>query len=167
MLYLGYDGDFVTYVGKPEVAQKAANEARDFLIKHKDMVRKYYDAGSEVQQMFINEDIYLGHSWSGPATKLIMDGLPIRLSVPKEGTYGFYYGLNVVNNAPNAENAYKLLERRSRNARSRGGDDAAVRFQFDHIRRRRPPRRAREAGAGPAAGPRPSASFSSAPSTVT
>jgi spermidine/putrescine transport system substrate-binding protein len=109
MLYLGHDGDFVTYTGKPEVAQKAANEARDFLIKHKDMVRRYYDAGSEVQQMFINEDIHLGHSWSGPATKLIMDGLPIRLSVPKEGTYGFYYGLNVVNNAPNAENAYKLF----------------------------------------------------------
>ena len=60
-----------------------------FLIKHKDMVRKYYDAGSEVQQMFINEDIYLAHSWSGPAAKLIIDGHPIQLSVPKEGTFGF------------------------------------------------------------------------------
>ena len=86
MHYLGHDGDFVSYVGKPEEAQKATNEARDFLIKHKDMVRKYYDAGSEVQQMFINEDIYLAHSWSGPAAKLIMDGHPIKLSVPKEGT---------------------------------------------------------------------------------
>lgn len=109
MLYLGDDGDFVSYVGKPDAAQAAANKARDFLIEHKDMVRKYYDGGAEVQQMFINEDIYLAHSWSGPATKLIMDGHPIRLSVPKEGTYGFFYSLNVVNNAPNAENANKLL----------------------------------------------------------
>jgi spermidine/putrescine transport system substrate-binding protein len=109
MEYLGYDGDFVTYEGKPELAQKATNEARDLLIKHKDMVRKYYDAGSEVQQMFINEDIYLAHSWSGPAAKLIIDGHPIQLSVPKEGTFGFVYTLNVVNHAPNAENAYKLL----------------------------------------------------------
>ena len=75
------------------------------------MVRKYYDAGSEVQQMFINEDIYLAHSWSGPAAKLIMDGHPIQLSVPKEGTFGFCYTLNVVNNAPNAENAYKAARR--------------------------------------------------------
>ena len=74
------------------------------------MVRKYYDAGSEVQQMFINEDIYLAQSWSGPAAKLIMDGHPIELSVPKEGTYGFCYTLNIVNNAPNADNAYKLLD---------------------------------------------------------
>ena len=110
MQYLGHDGDFVSYTDKPEEAQKATNEARDFLIKHKDMVRKYYDAGSEVQQMFINEDIYLAHSWSGPAAKLIADGHPIRLSVPKEGTFGFCYTLNVVNHAPNAENAYKLLD---------------------------------------------------------
>ncbi len=110
MQYLGHDGDFVSYVDKADVAQKATNEARDFLIKNKDMVRKYYDAGSEVQQMFINEDIYLAHSWSGPAAKLIIDGHPIQLSVPKEGTFGFCYTLNVVNNAPNAENAYKLLD---------------------------------------------------------
>jgi len=109
MQYLGYDGDFVTYADMPDLAQKATNEARDLLIKNKDMVRKYYDAGSEVQQMFINEDIYLAHSWSGPAAKLIIEGHPIRLSVPKEGTFGFVYTLNVVNNAPNAENAYKLL----------------------------------------------------------
>ena len=110
MQYLGFDGDFVSYTDKREEAQKATNDARDLLIKHKDMVRKYYDAGSEVQQMFINEDIYLAHAWSGPAAKLIMDGHPIKLSVPKEGTYGFCYTLNVVNNAPNADNAYKLLD---------------------------------------------------------
>jgi spermidine/putrescine transport system substrate-binding protein len=109
MQYLGHDGDFVSYTDKPEEAQKATNEARDFLIKHKDMVRKYYDAGSEVQQMFINEDIHLAHAWSGPAAKLIIDGHPIKLSVPKEGTFGFVYTLNIVNNAPNAENAYKFL----------------------------------------------------------
>jgi spermidine/putrescine transport system substrate-binding protein len=110
MLYLGHDGDFVIYEGKPEEAKKATNEARDFLIKNKSMVRKYYDAGSEVQQMFVNEDIYLAQAWSGPAAKLIMDGHPIELSVPKEGSYGFVYTFNVVNNAPNADNAYKFLD---------------------------------------------------------
>ena len=110
MLYLGYDGDFVTYTDKPEVAQEATNAARDFLIKHKDKVRKYYDSGSEIQQMFINEDVYVAQAWSGPTSKLIMDGHPIAMSVPKEGSYGFIYTFNIVNNAPNAENAYKFLE---------------------------------------------------------
>ncbi|TKT68578.1 extracellular solute-binding protein [Rhizobium sp. LC145] len=110
MRYLGDDGDYVTYGDKPDVAQAATNKARDYLIQHKDKVRKYYDAGSEVQQMFVNEDIYVAQAWSGPAAKLIMDGHPIELSVPKEGTYGFLYSFNVVNNAPNADAAYTFLD---------------------------------------------------------
>lgn len=110
MQYLGHDGQFTSYVGKLKEAQTAANEARDYLIARKDMVRKYYDSPAEVQQMFINEDIHLAQAWSGPANKLILDGLPIKLSVPKEGSFGFCYTLNVVNNAPNADNAYKLLD---------------------------------------------------------
>ena len=109
MKYQGNDGDFVTYKDR-ETAQKATNQARDFLIKNKPLVRKYYDGAAEVQQMFVNEDIYLAQTWSGPASKLIMDGQPIELSVPKEGTYGFCYTFNVVKNAPNADNAYKLLD---------------------------------------------------------
>lgn len=110
MRYQGNDGDYVTYGDKPDVAQKATNQARDFLIEHKDMVRKYYDAAAEVQQMFVNEDIYLAQTWSGPAAKLIMDGHPIEISVPKEGTFGFLYSFNVVNNAPNADAAYTFLD---------------------------------------------------------
>ncbi|MGH6762133.1 MAG: extracellular solute-binding protein [Phyllobacterium sp.] len=110
MRYQGNDGDYVTYEGKPDVAQAATDQARDFLIAQKDKVRKYYDAGSELQQMFVNEDIYLGQTWSGPAAKLIMDGHPVELSVPKEGTYGFLYSFNVVKNAPNADAAYTFLD---------------------------------------------------------
>ena len=58
---------------KPEEAEAAVNDVRDFLIENKDMVRKYYDSSAEVQQMFVNEDIYLAQSWSGAAAKLIMD----------------------------------------------------------------------------------------------
>lgn len=110
MKYLGYDGDYVEYVGKPAEAQAATDAARDFLIEHKDMVRKYYDGGSEVQQMLVNEDVYVAQAWSGPAAKLIMDGFPIELSIPKEGTYGFLYSFNLVNNAPNTEAAYKFFD---------------------------------------------------------
>jgi spermidine/putrescine transport system substrate-binding protein len=110
MLYQGNDGDYVTYEGKEAVAQDATNKKRDFLIRQKDKVRKYYDAGSEVQQMFLNEDIYVAQAWSGPTAKLIMDGHPIELSVPKEGTYGFLYSFNVVKNGPNADAAYAFLD---------------------------------------------------------
>ena len=110
MLHQGNDGDYATYEGKADVAQAATDQARDYLIKNKDKVRKFYDSGSEVQQMFVNEDIYVAHAWSGPSAKLIMDGHPIEITVPKEGTYGFLYAFNVVNNAPNTDAAYTFLD---------------------------------------------------------
>jgi spermidine/putrescine transport system substrate-binding protein len=109
MLYLGYDGNMVAYKDDPEKAKAVVNEARDFLIKHKGQVRKFYDAGAEVQQMFINQDIVLAQAWSGPISKLIMDGFPVALTIPKEGSYGFVYNFNIAKNAPNADNAYKFL----------------------------------------------------------
>jgi spermidine/putrescine transport system substrate-binding protein len=109
LLYLGYDGNMIAYIDDREKAAAAVNHTRDFMIEHKDMVRKYYDSGAEIQQMFINEDIVLGQSWSGPAAKLIMDGFPLRYTIPKEGSFAFVYTLNVAKNAKNRDNAYTFL----------------------------------------------------------
>jgi spermidine/putrescine transport system substrate-binding protein len=110
MLYLGYDGNMIEYMDNPEEAARIVAEARDFLIEHKPLVRKYYDSGAEIQQMLVNQDVVLCHAWNGPISKLIMDGLPMGMSIPKEGSYGFVYTLNVANNAPNADNAYRFLD---------------------------------------------------------
>jgi spermidine/putrescine transport system substrate-binding protein len=109
LLYLGYDGNMIAYIDDRDQAAAAVDHTRDFMIEHKDMVRKYYDSGAEVQQMFINEDIVLGQSWSGPAAKLIMDGFPLRYTIPKEGSFAFVYTLNVAKNATNRDNAYTFL----------------------------------------------------------
>lgn len=110
MLYLGYDGNMVAYMDDPEKAAAVVQEARDFMIQHKDKVRKFYDSGAEIQQMFVNQDVVLAHAWSGPISKLIMDGFPVDMTIPQEGSYGFVYCLNVTNNAPNQDNAYTLLD---------------------------------------------------------
>lgn len=110
MLYKGYDGNMVAYMDDPKKAAAVVEEARDFLIKNKPMVRKYYDAGAEVQQMFINQDIVMATAWNGPIAKLITDGFPVDMTIPKEGSYGFVYTYSIANNAPNADNAYKLID---------------------------------------------------------
>lgn len=110
MLYQGNDGNMVEYLGDPEKAAAVVDEARDFLIAKKPLVRKYYDSGAEVQQMFVNQDIALGHAWNGPIATLISDGFPVAMTIPREGSYGFVYTLNIANNAPNADNAYLFLD---------------------------------------------------------
>ena len=110
MLKMGYDGNMVAYMDDPEKAAAIVEEAKQFLIANKPLVRKYYDGGAEVQQMFVNQDIVLAHSWNGPAAALINDGFPLAMAIPNEGSYGFVYTYNVANNAPNVDNAYTFLD---------------------------------------------------------
>ena len=110
MLYKGYDGNMIEYIDNPEKAAEIVKETRDFMIANKSMVRKFYDSGAEIQQMFVNQDVVLAHAWNGPISKLIMDGLPVAMTIPKEGSYGFVYTFNIPENAPNADNAYTLLD---------------------------------------------------------
>ena len=109
MLMLGYDGNMVEYIDQPDKAAAIVEEAKTFLIENKPLVRKYYDSGAEIQQMFVNQDIALGLSWNGPAAALINDGFPLAMSIPQEGSFGFVYTYNVANNAPNPDNAYTFL----------------------------------------------------------
>lgn len=110
MLYKGYDGNMIAYMDDPEKAAAIVKEVRDFLIEHKSMVRKFYDSGAEIQQMFVNQDVVLAHAWNGPISRLIMDGFPVDMTIPREGSYGFVYTFNVTNNGPNPDNAYMLLD---------------------------------------------------------
>ena len=109
MLKMGYDGNMVEYMDDPAKAAAIVEEAKQFLIEKKPLVRKYYDGGAEVQQMFVNQDIALAHSWNGPAAALINDGFPLAMTIPQEGSYGFVYTYNIANNAPNPDNAYTFL----------------------------------------------------------
>ncbi|GGH39848.1 spermidine/putrescine transport system substrate-binding protein [Cribrihabitans marinus] len=110
MLMKGYDGNMVAYMDDPDKAAAIVEEAKQFLIEKKPLVRKYYDSGAEFQQMMVNQDIALGHSWNGPAAALINDGFPLAMTIPREGSYGFVYTFNIANNAPNADNAYAFLD---------------------------------------------------------
>lgn len=109
MLKMGYDGNMVAYMDDPEKAAKIVEEAKNYLIEKKSLVRKYYDGGAEVQQMFVNQDISLACAWNGPIAALMNDGFPVAMTIPQEGSYGFVYTYNIANNAPNADNAYTFL----------------------------------------------------------
>ncbi|WP_099827944.1 ABC transporter substrate-binding protein [Oceaniglobus indicus] len=110
MLMMGYDGNFIEYADDHARAAEIMEEVKQFMIDKKPLVRKYYDGGAEFQQMMVNQDILLGHSWNGPAAALINDGFPLAMSIPQEGSYGFVYTFNIAKNAPNGDNAYTFLD---------------------------------------------------------
>ncbi len=109
MNYLGYDGTAQSYAGNPDIAQRAVDATRDFLIDNKDKVRRYYDAATEVQQMLLTGDVALAAGSSGPAAQLILEGFPVGYTIPREGGLAYAYGFNIARNANNMDNAYAFL----------------------------------------------------------
>jgi spermidine/putrescine transport system substrate-binding protein len=109
MNYLGYDGSAASYQGDTQKAQDAVNATRDFLIQHKDKVRRYYDAATEIQQMFVNGDADYAQAGSGPAAQIIQEGFSAGYTIPKEGGLAYAYGFNVTKGAKNTDNAYLFL----------------------------------------------------------
>ena len=109
MNYLGFDGSARSYAHDHAIAQRAVNITRDFLIEHKHLVRRYYDAATEVQQLFVNGDVDLAAGSSGPAAQLILEDFPTGYSIPREGGLAYAYGFNIAANATNMENAYTFL----------------------------------------------------------
>lgn len=109
MNYLGYDGSAASYMDNTPKAQEAVNATRDFLIKHKNKVRRYYDAANEIQQMFLNGDAEFAQAGSGPAAQLILGGFSAGYTIPKEGGLAYAYAFNITKGAKNVDNAYLFL----------------------------------------------------------
>jgi spermidine/putrescine transport system substrate-binding protein len=110
MLLQGADPTFVSYLGKPAQAQAAVNAARDRLIAGKSQVVRFFDEGSELQQMLTGGDAVLAQTYSSAPARLILAGQPFRRIVPKEGSLAFVYNFAVVKGAPNRDAAYTFLD---------------------------------------------------------
>jgi spermidine/putrescine transport system substrate-binding protein len=110
MLLQGADPTFVAYLGKPAEAARAVNAARDLLIRNKPQVVRFFDEGSELQQLLTGGDAVLAQTYASTPAKLILAGQPFRRVVPKEGTLAYVYTFAIVKGAANRDAAYQFLD---------------------------------------------------------
>ena len=110
MLFQGADPTFISYLGNPAEATRAVNAARDLLIRSKSQVVRFFDEGSELQQLLTGGDAVLAQTYASTPAKLILAGQPFRRVVPKEGTLAFVYTFAIIKDAPNRDGAYRFLD---------------------------------------------------------
>lgn len=110
MLLHGADPTFASYVGTPAEAARAVNAARDRLIGAKSQVLRFFDEGSELQQMLTGGDAVLAQTYASTPARLILAGQPFRRVLPGEGSMGFVYTFALVKGAPNRDAAYRFLD---------------------------------------------------------
>ncbi len=110
MLLQGADPTFVSYLANPAEATRAVNAARDTLIRSKSQVVRFFDEGSELQQLLTGGDAVLGQTYASTPARLILAGQPFRRAVPREGSMAFVYTFAMVRGAPNRDVAYRFLD---------------------------------------------------------
>lgn len=110
MLLQGADPTFMSYLGNPEEAARAVDAARDALIGSKSQVVRFFDEGSELQQMLTGGDAVLAQTYASTPARLILAGQPFRRALPREGSMGFVYTFAVVKDGPNRDAAYRFLD---------------------------------------------------------
>jgi len=110
MLAQGADPTFMAYLDKPKEAAAVVNAARDLLIRNKSQVVRFFDEGSELQQLLTGGDAVLAQTYFSTPARLILAGQPFHRVVPKEGTLAYVYTFAIVKRAPNRDGAYRFLD---------------------------------------------------------
>ena len=110
MLLQGADPTFMSYLDNPAAAAQAVAAARDLLIRSKSQVVRFFDEGSELQQLLTGGDAVLAQTYASTPAKLILDGQPYRRVIPDEGSMAFVYTFAIVKDAPHRDAAYRFLD---------------------------------------------------------
>jgi len=70
-------------------------------------IRAWWSSGAHNQQLFTDEEVWLGSMWNGRAVQLIKKGVPIKI-IWEQGTLSYDYWV-VLKNAPHKKTAMEFL----------------------------------------------------------
>lgn len=99
LIYLGYDPNTT----KPE----EINKARDFLIKHKDVIAAF--ANDNGQDLLNQGEVEIAIEWSGDVFQVMQQNPDLRYSIPSEGSIVWIDNMAIPKNAPHKTLAEKFI----------------------------------------------------------
>lgn len=99
LIYLGYDPN--------TTKAEEINKARDFLIKHKDIIVAF--ANDNGQDLLNQGEVELAVEWSGDVFQVMEQNADIRYSIPSEGSVVWLDNMAIPKNAPHKALAEKFI----------------------------------------------------------
>jgi spermidine/putrescine transport system substrate-binding protein len=113
LFYLGLQDAWFNFQNTPEgVAklEKASEQIVAWVAANKKKIRKWYETAAEGQQLFIGDEVDVGHGLADVIMPLVVSGDEFKRSIPKEGTYGYTQNYGITTGAPHRENTYKFID---------------------------------------------------------
>jgi spermidine/putrescine transport system substrate-binding protein len=79
-------------------------------IEHKAWIKQWWDSADNTKSGLMENDVWIGQTWDGPALSLKKDGKPVSYQAPKEGAIAWLDGLSLLKAAKNGDQVYAFLE---------------------------------------------------------
>jgi spermidine/putrescine transport system substrate-binding protein len=84
-------------------------EARDYLIDHRDQFRAFADSDASMVNLFKSGEAVIADGGRGTTQAMIDDGVPVEWVAPNEGALSWVCGLAITSKAQNIDAAYRLI----------------------------------------------------------
>ncbi len=81
-----------------------------FAIEHKSWVKQFWDSADNTKSGLMENDVWIGQTWDGPALSLKKEGKPVNYQAPIEGAIAWVDGLSKMKAAKNVDQIYAFLE---------------------------------------------------------
>lgn len=93
-----------------ELSDEQLAQVKDLLIQQKPLVRKYWDLGGEVAELFLNKEIVIADGWSWITLQAQAEEAPVAEVVPSEGVTGWSDSWCISKSAKNYDLALKWAD---------------------------------------------------------
>jgi spermidine/putrescine-binding protein len=85
-------------------------QVKDILVRQRPLVRKYWDLGGEIAQLFLNGEVVISDGWSWITLQIQDSEGSVAEATPEEGVTGWSDSWCISNKAPNPELALKWAD---------------------------------------------------------
>jgi spermidine/putrescine transport system substrate-binding protein len=81
-----------------------------FAIERKAWVKQFWDSADNTKSGLMENDVWIGQTWDGPALSLKKEGKPVNYQAPIEGAIAWVDGLSLMKAAKNTDQVYAFLD---------------------------------------------------------
>ena len=80
-----------------------------FAIENKSFIKQFWDSADNTKSGLMENDVWIGQTWDGPALSLKKEGKPVNYQAPKEGAIAWVDGISMTKAAANVDQIYEFL----------------------------------------------------------
>ena len=93
----------------PDSFKKVWDPILAFAIENKAQLKQFWDSADNTKSGLMENDVWIGVTWDGPALSLKKEGKPVNYQAPKEGAIAWVDGISILKGAANVDQAYEFL----------------------------------------------------------